>query len=55
MTETPVIQGRYDQLVTIAQRFGQQAQTTERLHRRLYSSSHPLEDGGWKDWAQRMD
>lgn len=44
----PVIQAQYEQLETIAQRFGAQAEATGQLRQRLLSGFQSLQDGGWE-------
>ena len=43
-----VIQAKYDELDTIARRFGQQAQGIGELRSQLQRSAQPLEQGGWQ-------
>lgn len=43
-----VIQSKYEELETIARRFGQQAQTTRDLQRRVQRGADALRNGGWE-------
>jgi WXG100 family type VII secretion target len=43
-----VIQSKYEELETIAHRFGQQAQTTRELQRRVQRGADALRHGGWQ-------
>ncbi len=45
---TDVIQAQYDDLATIASRFGQQMDATSDLYHRMIQSYQPLEQGGWQ-------
>jgi WXG100 family type VII secretion target len=43
-----VIQSKYEELETIARRFGQQAQATRELQRRVQRGADALRNGGWE-------